>query len=51
MLERPRILAAVSRDDVPVPDEVVLVNEKALDADRATCVGLVGADANLAPKP
>ena len=45
--ERPRVLAEVGRDDVAVSNQVVFVDEKALDADRTARVRLVCADADL----
>src|SRR5262245_14142494 len=47
MLEGPRARARVCRDNVPVSDQLILINEQSLYAHRSAGVRLVRADADL----
>src|SRR5437870_6665127 len=45
--ERLCVFARIGRDDMAIADELVFVNEQALDSHGAACVSLVRADADL----
>src|SRR6187401_949367 len=50
MTKRTGILATVGCDNVPVTNELVLIDEKAVDANRATGVGFVRTHADFSAK-